>query len=305
MEDKKPELSIIIPTLNEEHYLPKLLESIKMQTYKDYEIIVSDSNSEDKTVHIAESFGAKIVSDEKKGPGYGRNCGAKVARGKYLLFLDADVILPTKMFLEDFLSEIKTKKLQLANCFHFLYPFDVKDIPADILLNLYFKARSFISPVVPGFFIFIKKDIFDNLGGFDETIAVCEDTEFVRRAYEHADFKMLNQYIYFSNRRLNHEGRLKLFFIYTYLTFQDVLPAFLSKLEVDYKFGHYNKVDEHKEYDILMAKINSFFEKHRKLVNYAYDKNTNYAIKIKDEITFYLNNIMRYANKNDKKHDKK
>ncbi|MCK4809287.1 MAG: glycosyltransferase [Candidatus Aenigmarchaeota archaeon] len=305
MDDKKPELSIIIPTLNEGQYLSKLLKSIKIQTYKDYEIIVSDSNSDDKTVDVAKSFGARVFIDDRKGPGHGRNCGAKIARGKYLLFLDADVILPIKTFLEDFLTEIKTKKLQLANCFHFLYPFDVKDIPADILLNLYFKARSYISPVVPGFFIFIKKDLFDDLSGFDETIAVCEDTEFVRRAYEHADFKMLNQYIYFSNRRLNHEGRLKLFFVYTYLTFQDVLPAFLSKLEVDYKFGHYDKVDEHKEYDILMAKINSFFENHRKLVKYAYDKNTNYAIKIKDEITLYLNNVMGYAKKYDKKHDKK
>ncbi|MCK5373227.1 MAG: glycosyltransferase, partial [Candidatus Aenigmarchaeota archaeon] len=62
MDDKKPELSIIIPTLNEEYYLPKLLESIKIQTYKDYEIIVSDSCSDDKTVDVAKSFGAKIVN---------------------------------------------------------------------------------------------------------------------------------------------------------------------------------------------------------------------------------------------------
>ena len=50
-------LSIVIPTYNEEEYLPKLLESIKMQSYSDYEIIVADANSNDKTREIAEECG--------------------------------------------------------------------------------------------------------------------------------------------------------------------------------------------------------------------------------------------------------
>ncbi len=54
-------LSIIIPTYNEEEYLPKLLYSIKEQNFKDYEIIVADAGSIDKTKEIAESYGCKVI----------------------------------------------------------------------------------------------------------------------------------------------------------------------------------------------------------------------------------------------------
>ena len=72
-------ISIIIPTWNEEECLPKLLECIKKQSYKDYEIIVADANSKDKTVTIAKKHGCKIVKSgskelalevEKKGYGW-------------------------------------------------------------------------------------------------------------------------------------------------------------------------------------------------------------------------------------------
>jgi glycosyltransferase involved in cell wall biosynthesis len=85
-------LSIIIPSYNEEKYLPKLLKSIKKQDFKDYEIIVADNNSKDNTRQIALSYGAQIVDGGR--PATARNNGVKVAKGDYLLFLDADTILP-------------------------------------------------------------------------------------------------------------------------------------------------------------------------------------------------------------------
>ena len=54
-------LSIIIPTYNEEEYLPVLLESIKQQDFSDYEIIVADADSKDNTVKIAEEYGCIVV----------------------------------------------------------------------------------------------------------------------------------------------------------------------------------------------------------------------------------------------------
>ncbi|MBI2647452.1 glycosyltransferase [Candidatus Woesearchaeota archaeon] len=89
-------ISIIIPTWNEEKYLPKLLECIKKQTYKDYEIIVADANSKDKTREVAKKYNCRIV---KGGvPAVGRNNGAKVAKGDILLFLDADVTIQKDLF---------------------------------------------------------------------------------------------------------------------------------------------------------------------------------------------------------------
>ena len=102
-------LSIIIPTLNEEYHLPLLLSSIKEQQKDppDYEIIIADAGSKDKTLEIAKSFGCKIT---KGGlPAKGRNEGAKIAQGDLLLFLDADTILPEnslKRFLTEFEIEI-------------------------------------------------------------------------------------------------------------------------------------------------------------------------------------------------------
>ena len=292
---KKPELSIVIPTLNEDKYLPKLLESIKVQTYKDYEIIVFDSSSDDKTVEIAESFGARVFCGSRKGPGNGRNEGAKHACGKYLLFLDADVILPKKVFLKNFMMEINANHLKLANCFHFLYPFDVKDIPANIIVNVYYKICSYRSPIVPGFFIFIERNLFNLIDGFDESLTVCEDVEFVRRANEYTGFKMLDMYIYFSNRRLEHEGRLKMSLTYLYLAFGDFLPGFLKSIEINYQFGHYDKKNEEKVYDLLMSKVNSFFVKYKCQVSGVYGERSRPVKEVKEKVAVYMSRLQKYV----------
>ena len=104
-------ISIIIPTLNEKKYLPKLLESLKKQTYRDYEMIVADNGSKDRTRDIAKSYGCKVVMGGL--PAVGRNNGAKAAKGDYLLFLDADVVLP-KNFLKKFYSEFEEEFIDVA-----------------------------------------------------------------------------------------------------------------------------------------------------------------------------------------------
>ena len=86
-------LSIIIPTLNEEKYLPRLLESIRRQNFSDYEIIVSDGGSSDKTEEIAKSFKATFFVDSSiRHPSAQRNNGARISKGDTLLFLDADSV---------------------------------------------------------------------------------------------------------------------------------------------------------------------------------------------------------------------
>ena len=75
-------VSVVIPTLNEERDLPVLLDSLKKQTFRDFEIIVGDAGSKDKTREIAESHGARVVQGGM--PGVGRNRGAAVANGEYL-----------------------------------------------------------------------------------------------------------------------------------------------------------------------------------------------------------------------------
>ncbi|MGA9097911.1 MAG: glycosyltransferase [Methanotrichaceae archaeon] len=95
------EFSIIIPTLNEENYIEDCIRSISSQTFprNRYEIIVSDGASEDRTVEIAKKYADIVIISEKRGIWWGRNYGAKFAKGKYLVFIDADTIIK-KDYLE-------------------------------------------------------------------------------------------------------------------------------------------------------------------------------------------------------------
>ena len=104
-------LSIIIPTYNEEEYLPVLLESIKQQDFSDYEIIVADADSKDNTIKIAEEYGC--IAAEGGMPAVGRNNGAKVAKGDYLLRLDSDLKL-TEDYLAKVIYEFKMERLGIA-----------------------------------------------------------------------------------------------------------------------------------------------------------------------------------------------
>lgn len=78
-------LSIIIPTLNEEKYLPLLLEAIRKQDFDgDLETIIADAGSEDQTLEIAKTFGCRVAPGGL--PAKGRNEGAKIAQGDTFLF---------------------------------------------------------------------------------------------------------------------------------------------------------------------------------------------------------------------------
>jgi glycosyltransferase involved in cell wall biosynthesis len=89
-----PLISVIIPAFNEEKFLGNCLFSLKNQDFNDFEIIVVDNNSRDKTSKIAKKFGVKLVSEKNQGAALARNRGAKEAKGEILAFTDADTILP-------------------------------------------------------------------------------------------------------------------------------------------------------------------------------------------------------------------
>ena len=81
-----PHFSIVIPCLNEEKYLPKLLTNLEKQTLKDFEVIVVDGQSEDKTLAKATSFNnrlkIKTLKADKRNVSFQRNLGAKNAKGE-------------------------------------------------------------------------------------------------------------------------------------------------------------------------------------------------------------------------------
>ena len=202
-------LSIVIPTYNEAEYLPYLLRSIKNQTYKDYEVIIGDRESIDGTVEIAKGYGVHIVPGGH--PAEGRNQGAKIAQGEIILFLDADVILPDSWFLQMTVAEFEKRKLGCATCRVLPLSDKITDKMFHHVYNFYMWLTRKVVPHAPGFCIFVRKDIHDRIGGFDEDIKLAEDHDYIYRAAQLGKFGLLKTYkIPVSVRRFDRDGRLKI-----------------------------------------------------------------------------------------------
>jgi len=203
-------LSIIIPTFNEEKYLPKLLQSIKKQGFKDYEVIVADYNSKDKTRQIAKKFGCK-VSKGGNHPGISRNMGAKIAKGDFLLFMDADCIMQ-KEFLKNAMSEIKNKNLKIAGCKVMPLSKRIVDNLAFSIYNLWILATQFFYANASGHGIFCEKKLHIKTKGFNEKIKLSEDMDYCKRAKKLGKFRILSSVtVYTSTRRFDHYGRFSTF----------------------------------------------------------------------------------------------
>ncbi len=92
---KKPRISVIIPTYNEEKYITACLKSLVHQnTQTPFEIIVVDNNSTDRTSNIGKQFGVRVIKENKQGRAFARNAGVKVALGSILAFSEADCVVP-------------------------------------------------------------------------------------------------------------------------------------------------------------------------------------------------------------------
>lgn len=234
-------LSIIIPTLNEENYLPFLLTAIRGQGFKDYEIIVADNNSKDKTREIAERFGCRVVAGGL--PARARNQGAKNAKGDLLLFLDADIMI-AENFLTESLDEFNKRHLDVAsytlvprtenifwrNCFNVFYNWP-------IVMSQRFLAYGAMA-------ILVKKEIFEKVGGFDENIKLAEDHYFVRMGDKIGKFGILSSVkVYISLRRFEKDGYLRTGIKYLLCGAHMVLKGPVRSDIIKYEFDHYSKKD--------------------------------------------------------------
>ncbi len=87
-----PEVSVVVPTFNRAKIVPKAIDSVLQQTYKDYEIIVIDDGSTDNTKAVLRNYDDKIVYRYKENGGISsaRNSGIEIAKGKYIALLDSD-----------------------------------------------------------------------------------------------------------------------------------------------------------------------------------------------------------------------
>lgn len=238
-------LSIIIPTLNEEKYLEHLLKSIEKQYFEDYEIIISDSKSKDNTIKVAKRYGAKIVIGEKKGPGHGRNLGAEKAKGKYLLFIDADVILQENNTLSNVIDILGIENVSGGTALFKCFDGNKREKK---WVNISSKIFEFLIKlkisVALGFFMFTRKELFEKVGGFDEELPFCEDHKLVKKLKNFGKMKVIDSKILISSRRLRNMGFFKTLKIYIFSTIAYIISE--DYLKKKFKFDSSTTIENNK-----------------------------------------------------------
>lgn len=230
-------ISVIIPTLNEAVYLPLLLRALACQTRRPDEVIVADAGSEDGTTEIARAWGARVVRGGR--PAAGRNAGARIARGMWLVFLDADVV-PRPDFLEKAFREMEDRRLDIATCL--MEPLSPR--PTDRIFhevaNGYLLALQWVSPRAPGFCILVRRELHEAIGGFDETLLLAEDHDYVQRASRRGRFGVLTSVrIPVSTRRVEEEGVFSLLFKYLWAEAHVWTGRPIRSLPFTYEFGRH------------------------------------------------------------------
>ncbi|MFP4063844.1 MAG: glycosyltransferase [Halochromatium sp.] len=228
--------SIVIPTLNEAELLPRLLDRLAAQSFRDFEVIVADAGSHDGTRELVRERGLLLTDGGL--PGVGRNRGAAIARGDLLFFFDADV-LPPPDFLAKAIAEMEAEGIRLATCW---FEPD-SDHPLDVLLfdlaNLYVKLSLRTDPHAGGFAIFIERALFERIGGFDERLKLAEDHELVKRAATQAPLHLLHSTrIRMNVRRLVKDGRVNYAGKCLRVELYRLFHGEATEAVVDYRFGY-------------------------------------------------------------------
>lgn len=235
-------LSIVIPTLNEEKYLECLLKLIKEQTFLNYEVIVSDGKSEDKTLEIAKKYQCKIAEGqkEKRHPSIQRNLGADLATGELILFLDADTRFYDKNFLQKVVDDFQTRNLGVAG---FYMDFESKKFFYKFyycFYNFFAFLAQYLRPIGLGAAIIVKKEIHKKIEGFKEDLFIGEDQYYCDQAAKISKFRLIKKTkIFFSIRRFEKDGRWKLFFKILYGTLYVLLFGPIKKKIIKYEFGNH------------------------------------------------------------------
>jgi glycosyltransferase involved in cell wall biosynthesis len=265
-----PMVSVIITTKNEDKNIENCLRSIKNQTFKNIELIVVDNFSKDKTAEIAKKYTAKVYS---KGPERSsqRNFGAKVANGEYLLYLDADMILSPNV-IEDCLKKCERDRI------------DALYIPERIVgEGFWIKVRDFERSFYTGTVVdavrFIRKDLFEKVEGFDESLVGPEDWDFDRRIRKIGRTGIINTAIYHNEGRFNMKNYLKKKNYYA-----DGIKNYIGK------WGP-NDSETTKQIGALYRLIGVFVEKGKwkKLIRHPLFSIAMYKLRFGVALTYYLN----------------
>lgn len=195
--------SIIIPTLNEAENIAQLVQFLqKNGDSRLLEIIVVDALSTDTTVERARTEGAKVLSSQKRGRAVQMNIGAHAAKGDVLYFIHADCT-PPATYLND-IEQAITEGYPIG-CYR--YRFDSQRFI--LCINAYFNRFEPLWCRGGDETLFIKKETFEQLNGFDESYCIMEEYDFIQRARAVFPFKIIPKYAIVSARKYETNSWLR------------------------------------------------------------------------------------------------
>lgn len=198
-------LSIIIPSKNEEKYIGNLLESIKRQCLVNYEVIISDNKSTDNTLNIIDEYVNILPIKVINGglPSVARNNGAKESKYDILLFIDSDIYIKDNYLIWKSLEKMKKENLDLLTSFLNSDIFKTKVMY--FFSNIFSFLSKFDNPFATTQYFLIRKDVFNKLGGFDESVMHCEDY-LLSKKVNRKKFSLVWSYVYSDDRRFKKMG---------------------------------------------------------------------------------------------------
>lgn len=271
-----PKFSVIIPCLNEEKFLPHLLESLVHQSGTNFEVIVVDGSSKDRTVELARGYSEKLLNLEvlvskKASAPLQRNLGAEAARGDWFVFIDADsIVLP--YFIErigEYIDEVKPA------IFTTWFRPD-SDVPGDavftLICNMFIEGSLiFQRPLAPGPLTIVDRTSYEQAGGYDNNLTFGEDYDFTQRVIRLGKFlSILRETLYvYSLRRIRNEGSLRVIQLYAKASLLVLLTRRNLKRVPGYIMGGhlYNK----KKKPIEKSVLRRFEVGARKLIRELFD----------------------------------
>ena len=176
-----PKISVITVSYNAEKTIERTIQSVQSQTYDDFEYILVDGNSKDKTLEIAgkyKDFIKKWISEPDKGLYDAMNKGVLLAQGEYIVFLNADDVFASNDVLKDMAKHLDGHDIVYGNIdFH-----DLKTNEHNIRKQNYMNKAVLCAGTMFHPAEFIKRNLLENLGGFDLRFKIVADYEFNLRA---------------------------------------------------------------------------------------------------------------------------
>jgi glycosyltransferase involved in cell wall biosynthesis len=199
-------LSFVIPAWNEEELLSATIKSIQQSAKEfEYEIIVADDASDDRTAEIAAELGSIVVRCDNRQIGLTRNDGAAVATGDLLIFVDADTIV-SEVVVQETLKAIKEGAVAGGS-----FPTFEGNIPifAKVMtpiLRIMFRLLR----VAAGAYMFCTPDSFEKAGRFDSKFFAAEEVHLSNKLHKFGKYKTINSRVITSSRKFRTHSSLEI-----------------------------------------------------------------------------------------------